>query len=69
MKDNENYWLGKQYSFDTDDSEHPLIDNIIFESLETFLPIITKQKPEPLVSSVGGEMTGVANKVRKQLSY
>lgn len=68
-EDNENYWLGKQYSFDTDDSEHPLIDNIIFESLETFLPIITKQKPEPLVSSVGGEMTGVANKVRKQLSY
>ena len=69
MEDNENYWLGKQYSFDTDDSEHPLIDNIIFESLETFLPIITKQKPEPLVSSVSGEMTDTANKVRKQLSY
>ena len=68
-EDNENYWLGKQYSYDTDDSDHPLVDNIVFESLETFLPIITKQKAEPLVSSIGGEMTETANKVRKQLSY
>lgn len=69
MEDNENYWLGKQYSYDEDDSEHPLVDNIIFESLETFLPIITKQKAEPLVSSINLEMTETANKVRKQLAY
>lgn len=68
-KDNENYWLGKQYSYETDDSDHPLVDNIIFESLETFLPIITKQKAEPLVSSVGEVDDEIADKVRKQLFY
>lgn len=68
-EDNENYWMGKQYSYDEDDSEHPLVDNIIFESLETFLPIITKQKAEPLVSSINLEMTETANKTRKHLAY
>lgn len=68
-KDNENYWLGKQYSYDTDESEHPLVDNIIFESLETFLPIITKQKAEPLVSTIETETDELADKVGKQLAY
>ncbi len=45
----ENYWKGKQYS--ANDDGRPLVDNIIFESLETFLPRATKSNPEPVVSS------------------
>lgn len=46
----ENYWKGKQYSPSNEESR-PAVDNIIFESLETFLPRATKSNPEPVVSS------------------
>lgn len=47
-----NYWKGKQYTdqASVDDSRRPMMDNIIFESLETFLPLATKKNPEPVVS-------------------
>lgn len=45
---NEKYWLGQhsEHIFDDDDKSS---DNIIFEALETFLPEVSKQNPEPLV--------------------
>ena len=50
-KKNERYWLGKQFS----DSEMQMgdvpIDNVIFEAVETALPMMTSRNPEPLVSS------------------
>lgn len=46
----EQYWLGNQYeSKKSKKGQHPLIDNLIFESLETFLPQATKKDPEPVV--------------------
>jgi hypothetical protein len=50
QEDNQNYWLGKQYS-DVEEAqeERPLVDNLIFESIETFLPVAVKQSPEPVV--------------------
>ena len=33
------------------DSKRPISDNILFESLETFLPQATKQNPEPVVAA------------------
>lgn len=48
-KNNEDYWKGKQFTLSNDD--HPLIDNLIFEAVETFLPMITRQKPEPVVEA------------------
>lgn len=46
----EEYWLGQQYeSKKSKKNQHPLIDNLIFESLETFLPQATKKDPEPVV--------------------
>lgn len=68
QKDNEEYWLGKQ--FGDSDEKRPLVDNLIFESLETFLPIATRPKADPLVESQDEtNETGVADKVRKMLSY
>lgn len=65
---NESYWLGKQYGHDV--SEHTPIDNLIFEAVETFLPIATRPKADPVVTSDGTE-EGVAeaDKVRKMITY
>lgn len=46
------YWLGQQKTDAIDNIEgRNLVDNLIFESLETFLPIATRANPDPLVSS------------------
>lgn len=47
------YWIGKQRM---DESEQlqgnsPLVDNKIFESVETFIPIATRANPDPLVEA------------------
>lgn len=56
------YWIGKQ---STDEAEQvqgnsALIDNKIFEAVETFIPIATRSNPDPLVeadpSEVGQEL-------------
>lgn len=60
QKDNERYWLGKQYSeldYPEDDNDsgysgRPLVDNKLFEATETFLPIATRANPEPVVESL-----------------
>lgn len=43
--DNYNYWLGKQFGSAGNDSRGT--DNVIFESSETLLPIVSRQNPEP----------------------
>ena len=48
-EDSEDYWKGKQWT-ETGD-EHPLQDNLVFESMETFLPVATRKNPEPMVQS------------------
>lgn len=66
--DNENYWLGKHFTIAG--GERPLVDNLIFESLETFLPIATRSKADPLVESDNTEQgIAVADKVRKMLGF
>jgi len=68
QNENEEYWMGKHFC-DTDESR-PLIDNLIFESLETFLPIATRPKADPLVESQDQNTeSGVSDKVRKMLTY
>lgn len=44
---NTKYWKGEQYAYSNDEP----VDNIMFESLETFLPQITRKNPEPLIST------------------
>ena len=53
---NEKYWLGKHYGYgnmDTDErsKDQPLIDNVLFEAVETYLPMATKQNPDPDVTA------------------
>jgi len=50
------YWLGAQRSeeFDVSDTlgnRKDLVDNLIFEAVETFLPIATRANPDPLVTA------------------
>ena len=67
QNDNEKYWLGTQYEGTSKASDgHALVDNLIFESLETFLPIATRPKADPVVNSAEQEL---ANKVRKMLTF
>ena len=50
IENNENYWKGKQHDQPKADKQRPLIDNVIFESLETYLPQVTRRNPDPMVT-------------------
>jgi hypothetical protein len=71
--ESEKYWLGKhphEFLYNADIKTHPLVDNIIFEALETFLPQITQKTPEPVVSADNTEEGNeLADKVRKMLIH
>lgn len=49
-KDNEDYWLGKQFDKPQADKSRSMVDNLIFESVETYLPQATRRNPEPLIT-------------------
>lgn len=51
----ENYWLGKQFNTPDADKDRPMVDNLIFEALETYLPQATRRNPEALVELREGE--------------
>ena len=67
----ENYWKGKQYfEYTIPDDDSELMDNRIFSGFETFLPILTRQDPQPYVTGNGSEEgRSVAIKVGKHLQY
>lgn len=50
IEDNEKYWLGEQIDKIQADKNRAHVDNILFESLETYLPQATRRNPEPLVA-------------------
>jgi hypothetical protein len=50
IEENENYWLGKHFDTPQADKTRPMIDNLVFEALETYLPQATRRNPEPLVT-------------------
>lgn len=52
-----NYWIGNQKQEETTqlkDSGSLTMDNLIFEAVETFLPIATRANPDPLVTADDG---------------
>lgn len=60
--ENENYWIGKQYTGGTD---HAPIDNLIFEAVETFLPLATRPTADPVVTGDNTDTgNALADKVR-----
>lgn len=70
-KTNENYWSGKQFDDVLyTDGNKPLTDNLIFESVETFVPLATKNNPEPITIAEQDEVAQtLAKKVQKMLIY
>jgi hypothetical protein len=68
-KDNENYWLGKQFEGIKGDKQRPNVDNLIFESLETYLPQMTRRNPEPLVSLARTEFDDEGNADEVKTKY
>lgn len=51
------YWIGKQRSDDADQvGSSLLVDNKIFEAIETFIPIATRANPDPLVKADPSEL-------------
>lgn len=71
--ENEKYWLGQQYGKAEMDMLRPMVDNMIFESLETFLPQATRRNPECVVkpeAKFESDQTAIdyAKKVQKDLS-
>lgn len=68
-KENFSYWKGNPTSLRTIWGEgRPLADNVIFEAIETLLPIATKKNPEPVVDAGPSEESqALAEDVRKML--
>lgn len=52
--ENENYWKGQQFDKPSVDKTRSLVDNVIFEGLETYLPRVTRRNPEPMVTLANG---------------
>jgi len=71
QKDNVNYWIGKQYNeLQYPGTKRPLVDNLLFEALETFLPIATRGNPEPNVFADGNPRNEqIAKTIQKALLY
>lgn len=71
VKEAEEYWKGRQYSsIEAQGNKRPVVDNLIFESLETFLPEATKQNAEPVVmadSTPEGQI--LAKNIKVTLQY
>lgn len=64
----ENYWKGKQMiNRQRPEGDDNSVDNLVFEALETFLPIATRQNPEPVIeSSINSEESLEFNNLLKE---
>ncbi len=72
QKDNERYWLGKQYNpiEQAGTTKRATVDNAIFEALETFLPLATQTNPDPIVASDSSpEGQKLGDLIRQTISY
>jgi len=70
QKDNVNYWIGKHYTdLQTAGTKRPLTDNLIFEAVETFLPIATRSTPEANVTTTAGQQSKITKALQPVLNY
>ena len=70
----ERYWLGQHFSAvehsGVGTSDRPMVDNAIYEALETFLPVATKRNPEPQTASdETPEGKTLSDRVNRMLVY
>ena len=71
-EENEKYWLGKHFDLPevtAEVSNRPNVDNLIFESVETYLPQITRRNPEPMVELHSSEIDDTGNADPIKLKY
>lgn len=73
-EENERYWKGKQYYGPKPEEERPMVDNMIFESVETYLPQATRRNPEPLTELISSEdysqeANAYLKRVKERLAY
>lgn len=54
--ENEKYWKGNHYNRPEVSNTRAVMDNAIYEGLETYLPQVTRRNPEPMVSLAVGEL-------------
>ena len=65
---NKDYWKGKHFANKQNDKAQ--VDNLIFEALETFLPLATKKNPEPFVRGDNSEEgQALAKNVQVMLTF
>ena len=72
QSENEKYYLGKYHEQNRDYvsyDDKPVSDNLMFQALETFLPLATKERPEPVVVAEGKEGQAFANSIHTMLIY
>ena len=70
QKDNIDYWAGKHYNdLQTAGTKRPLTDNLIFEAVETFLPIATRATPEANVAMANGQQGKLSKTLAPILNY
>lgn len=69
--ENENYWRGKQFGYMAiTQGNRPMMDNVLFEAIETFLPIATRNDPEPLVTGDNSDNGNeIADSVKNILAF
>lgn len=66
------YWIGSQNTEETGEiqSSRSLVDNLIFEAVETFIPIATRANPDPLVSADPSQQgQQLANDIKEALVH
>lgn len=72
QNDNIEYWKGNQYGElqAAGSRKKPLVDNLLFEAIETFLPIATRGNPEANVYGDGTQQgEEISRTVTKALAY
>ena len=71
QEENEKYWLGQQFGGNKiEETDRAIVDNVLFEAIETFLPIATKRNPEPTVRGDNTkEGEELAKRVQSMLVY
>lgn len=69
IKDNEDYWLGKQFDKPQADKSRAMVDNLIFEAVETYLPQVTRRNPEPLTKLHSSETKRGEEPAPEKLEY
>jgi hypothetical protein len=67
VKENELYYLGTQKKQFLSQIDRPLVDNLLFEATETFLPQATATNPEPVVISVNDTARVRASMIIKEV--